>query len=67
VAPGAGVPTGTVIFRDGDTLIGTSQLDAHGQAWVLLDLPAGTHTLTVSYSSDLNFEASDSDPLVITV
>jgi hypothetical protein len=66
VAPGAGVPTGTVIFRDGDTVIGTGQLGA-GQAWLLVDLPAGTHTLTVSYSSDDNFEASVSDSVTITL
>jgi hypothetical protein len=31
----------------------------------LVDLPAGTHSLTVTYSSDDNFEGSTSDPLAI--
>ncbi len=78
---GAGVPTGTIILRDGNTTLGTATLDSTGQAVFTFTpgqtirngktritiLPKGTHHLTVSYSSDSNFAASDSVPLVLTV
>jgi hypothetical protein len=65
IAPGAGVPTGTVTFRDGNTVLGTATLDANGQAYLFVyALPRGTHSLTASYGGDGNFQASTSDPLV---
>jgi hypothetical protein len=68
VAPGGGVPTGTITFRDGTTILGTVQLDAGGQAYLLLEgLAVGTHTITASYSGDLNDLASISDPLKLVV
>src|SRR5215472_6029641 len=39
VAPGAGVPTGTVTFLDGSSVLGTGTLDNNGQAF--LDLMSG--------------------------
>ncbi len=50
VAPGAGVSTGTVTFRDGNSVLGTATLDANGQAFLFVaSLAPGTHSLTVSY------------------
>jgi hypothetical protein len=68
VAPGAGGPTGTVTLFDGNTVVGTATLGAHGQAFIDLEnLAPGTHTFTASYSGDGGFETSLSDPLVLTL
>jgi hypothetical protein len=69
VAPGAGVPTGTVTFLDGSTVLGTGTLDNNGQGGLLLfsGLGPGTHTLTASYGGDGSFQASTSVATVITV
>jgi hypothetical protein len=67
VAPGAGVPTGTVTLFDGGTVVGTATL-IEGQAFIdVEDLGPGMHTLTASYSGDNGFLASLSDPLVLTL
>jgi hypothetical protein len=69
VAPGAGLPTGTVTFLDGTTVLGTGTLDQNGQAFLLLEsgLAPGTHSLTVSYVGDGNFLTSTSAATVETV
>jgi hypothetical protein len=68
VAPGAGVPTGTVTFFDGGNVVGTAQVYSNGQATlVLYNPPPGKHTLTASYSGDANFQASTSDAFVLNV
>jgi hypothetical protein len=67
VAPGAGVPTGTVTILDGTTVPGTAQLDANGQAVFTFAFDAGDHSLTVSYGGDGNFQAGISDPLDLPV
>jgi hypothetical protein len=68
VAPGAGVPTGTVTFVEGATVLGTATLDASGQAALFLEnFPSGSHTVTASYGGDADFQASVSDPLTFTV
>jgi hypothetical protein len=66
VSPGGGVPTGTVTFFDGNTLLGTATIFA-GSASLNVNLAAGTHTLTGSYSGDTNFLASVSAPFIITI
>jgi hypothetical protein len=69
VPPGAGVPTGTVTFLDGSRVLGTSPVDANGQAGLFLmtGLPPGTNSLTASYGGDGNFRPSASAATVITV
>jgi hypothetical protein len=67
VAPGAGVPTGTVTILDGTTVLGTAPLDANGQAVVSFALAAGDHSLTVSYGGDNNFQSGTSDTLDLPV
>ena len=50
-----GVPTGTVSFRDGTSVLGTGVLDARGVAtWDTTALSAGNHALTAVYSGDAN-------------
>jgi hypothetical protein len=68
VAPGAGVPTGTVTFFEDGNVVGTGQVYSNGQASVTLyNLAPGKHTLTASYSGDANFQASSSGAFVLSV
>jgi hypothetical protein len=69
VAPGAGVPTGTVTFLDGSTVLGTGTVDANGEASLFLEsgLASGTNSLTASYGGDGNFQTSTSAATIVTV
>jgi hypothetical protein len=59
VAPGAGVPSGTVQFRDNGVNIGTPVAMVAGKASVTEgSLTFGLHTITAVYSGDGNFLAS---------
>ena len=59
--PGAGTPTGTVTFNDGDTLLGTAPLEAGTATLTDSSLDAGTHEVTAFYGGDgANFFASTS-------
>src|SRR6185503_16301313 len=49
-APGSGIPTGTVSFLDGTTVIGSGTLNASGVAtFTTSTLTVGTHPITASY------------------
>jgi hypothetical protein len=65
------IPSGTVQFFDGATLIGTGTLNASGQASITLvgqtSLAAGSHSLTVQYSGDEDFSAVTSTPIIHVV
>ena len=65
------IPTGTVQFFDGATLIGTGTLNASGQASITLvgatSLIVGSHSLTVQYSGDEDFSALTSAPIIHVV
>src|SRR5262249_34289121 len=69
VAPGSGVPTGSVTFFDGTTALGMPvTLNNFGQAQLNTSLFAvGDHNLTAQYSGDSSFLASTSANLVQTV
>ncbi len=61
VPPGAGTPTGTVTFSDGNASIGTATLDSTGAAsFTTSSLAVGTHSITASYAGDANFNPSSS-------
>jgi autotransporter-associated beta strand protein len=63
-----GAPTGTVQFFDGATLLGTSTLDANGQATFSTSaLPAGARTITAVYSGDADYNGSTSPVLTQNV
>ena len=54
-AVGGIVPTGTVVFKDGGTVLGTSTVDATGTAtFATSTLNVGSHTITATYSGDKN-------------
>src|SRR5262249_5833260 len=48
VSSQAGVPTGTVTFLDGTTVLGTAQVNDAGQATLAVSLDGGSHALTAS-------------------
>jgi hypothetical protein len=63
-AQGLSKPTGTVTFKDGNTVLKTMALDATGKAiYVTSGLAVGGHTITASYSGDVHFASSASHPL----
>ena len=52
------VPTGTITFQDGATVLATMTLNASGQAQMqTTTLSVGMHTITAVYSGDSNFSA----------
>src|SRR5262249_57871616 len=58
VTSAAGVPTGTVTFRDGATVLGTATL-VNGSASISIStLAAGGHSLTAAYGGSATFAAS---------
>ncbi len=65
--------TGAVVFTDsnsgGSSIgIGSSTLDSTGNTEVNAnDYPAGTHSVTASYSGDLSYNPSNADPVSFTV
>jgi hypothetical protein len=54
----AGVPTGTVTFRDGTTVLGTAPVNAAGQATLAVSLGVGNHELSASFAGTGNFADS---------
>jgi len=67
VSLGAGVPVGTVTFRDGVTNLGTGTLSGGTATFVTSNLSVGAHTLSAVYSGNLNFNVSTSANLTQTV
>jgi Bacterial Ig-like domain (group 3)/NHL repeat len=62
------VPTGTVSFYDGGTLLGLAQTLASGAASLTTTaLSAGTHSITAVYGGDSNFAVNSSSALVETI
>jgi len=63
--PGSGVPTGTVVFMDGSTTLGSGLLNGSGGATISIsDLSVGLHTLTATYQGDLNYSGANSSPII---
>ena len=60
-APGAGVPSGSVTFKDGATTLGTGTLSTSNgttvASFTTSGLGVGQHTITATYSGDGNFLA----------
>lgn len=63
--PGA---TGTVTFREGTTVLGSSAVQVSGQAnFSISSLPLGAHSLTAGYSGDAVYGPSNASAVVFTV
>src|SRR5262249_43127204 len=57
-APGSGIPTGTITFKEGNTTLGTGTLDATGNtSYTTSGLSKGNHSITAVYSGDGNFNS----------
>ena len=57
-----GLPaTGAVVIGDNGAQLAGAALDAQGQASLVVDLPAGPHSLTASYAGDATHRASISE------
>lgn len=57
-APGAGTPTGTVMFLDGGSPIGSGTIIGGVATFATSALAVGSHTITTSYVGDGNFNGS---------
>ena len=63
-APGSGIPTGTITFRDGAAVLATVPLNGLGQAGLTATtLSLGPHAITATYNGDANFAGSASPAL----
>lgn len=62
----AGVPVGTVTFRDGTTVLGTAPVNAAGQATLGVSLDVGSHALTASFAGTRGFGFADSTSAAVT-
>lgn len=61
-------PSGTAVFLDGQTVLGTAVLDAAGTATIAAPaMNVGAHAITVSYSGDDNYAAGTSAVLTQTI
>ena len=59
VTSSSGTPTGSVVFQDGGTNLGTGFLNGAGQASITVTtLTAGTHTIAAVYQATANFATS---------
>jgi hypothetical protein len=62
VAPGAGAPTGSVVFMDGSTTLGTVSLtpgaSSSTASFSSSALAAGMHSITVEYGGSTDFNSS---------
>src|SRR5208282_3995314 len=67
VTSDGGAPTGSVTFSAGSSVVGTLPL-VGGQAVLdLIGLPAGSQSITATYSGDSNFLGTSSTPLPLLV
>lgn len=57
-SPGSPIPTGTVTFLDGSSVLGTGTLDATGVAtFTTSTMAVGTHAITATYAGDPHYGA----------
>jgi Bacterial Ig-like domain (group 3) len=61
---GNGIPTGTVIFKEGANILGTGQLSFGVTGFSTSSLSVGTHNIQAVYSGDSNYAGSSSNVVV---
>jgi hypothetical protein len=66
-APAAGVPGGTVTFKDGPTTLGAGTLSGGTTSFSTAALSVGQHPVTAVYQGDARFTASISPNLTVNV
>ncbi|MBI4886845.1 MAG: Ig-like domain repeat protein, partial [Acidobacteria bacterium] len=67
VTPAIGTPSGTVIFKDGVTTLGTATLSGGTATYTTSALVAAGHSMTAVYSGDTSFTTSTSPALMQVV
>ncbi len=68
VTSSTGVPTGSITFNDGATVLGTALLSAQGGATLTISsLPVGANSISATYSGDGNYTSNTSAPLTESV
>jgi hypothetical protein len=68
VATKSGAPSGSVVFRDGSTSLGTVSLNSSAKALLAIsNLPVGTDSLTAQYTGSSSFASSTSSVVKQTV
>lgn len=68
VSGSGGTPSGTVVFKDGATTLGSSSVNGGGLAtFSTTALAAGSHTITAAYGGDSNYGASTSSAVTQVV
>jgi len=60
------VPTGTVTFNNGTTVVGTATLDSSGVATLTPNLQPGSYSIVAVYSGDALHSPSTSQPVTIS-
>jgi len=67
-ASGGGIPTGQIVFHDGNTNLGSAPLDGAGVAVLRNNtLSASAHSLTATYAGDGKFGGATSAPVTTTI
>jgi hypothetical protein len=61
----SGVPTGSVSFYEGQTLVGTGTLSNGTASYTASSFPAGNVAVSAQYSGDTNFTQSASAPILV--
>ena len=64
---GTTIPSGTVTFLNGGSVLGTAQLSAGIASFSTASLPAGSDSITASYAGTTSFNPSSSGAVVINV
>ena len=67
VLPGAGIPSGSVTFKDGSTTLGTGTLSSGVTTLAISSLAVASHSITAIYGGSSNFAGSTSSTLTQTV
>lgn len=68
VTAASGTPSGSLTFEEAGSPLNTATLNAAGTATFSVGVPsAGAHSYSADYAGGSGFEASNSDPAVVTV
>src|SRR5207249_4484386 len=62
-APGSGIPTGTVTFKDGAASLATNNLSGGSATYTSSTLSVASHSITAIYNGDANFLTNTSSAL----
>ncbi len=57
-------PTGTVTFRDGETVLNVATLSSGVATFTIATMDAGVHHITATYNGDLSNKASATTPVI---